>query len=154
MKLLLIEDDENKQTQIAVFLSANLPAVALAYARSYQTALKRLLAEEFDVVLLDMTIPTFDVTDVDDGGRPQAYGGREVLRQMDRRGILTPVFVVTQFDRFGEHRNALTLEQLDMALRGEHPRIYRGAVHYDSSLEAWKHELGTYLATFIRENTK
>jgi CheY-like chemotaxis protein len=154
MRILLIEDDENKRNQILAFLKATYTLLELDLAGSYQSGLKRLLVGAYDIVLLDMTIPTFDVTGVDDGGRPQAYGGRELLRQMSRRGILTPVLVITQFDRFGEHRNAVTLEQLDAMLRREHSNLYRGSVHYDSSLEGWKEELASHLVDFGPENNE
>ncbi len=149
MKILLVEDDENKRDRISDFLGRHYPQSTLAHAKSYQSGLKQLLTGSFNLVLLDMSIPTFDVTEIDDGGRPQAYGGRELLKQMDRRKICTPVLVVTQFARFGDHRDALTLEQLDSTLRNEHSATYKGAVYYDSALEGWKDELAHFMNALV-----
>lgn len=145
ISVLVVEDDENKRERLRDFLLSGRWQCNLSYAKSYQSGLRLLLNQSFDVVLLDMSIPTFDVTSTDDGGRPQAFGGRELLKQMDRRGLSAPVIVVTQFARFGDHTNALTLDQLDAALRKEHPSNYRGSVYYDSGFEGWRDELSTVL---------
>src|SRR5258708_830765 len=107
MRLLVVEDDENKRTQILGFLGERFSWVKVVAAESLQSGLKLIVSDQFDLILLDMTLPTFDVGIDEDGGRPRAYAGREILRQMDRRKIATPVIVLTQFDRFGEGNNAL-----------------------------------------------
>jgi CheY-like chemotaxis protein len=115
MRLLLVEDDDNKRLRLLSMLQSVTSDVDCA--ASYQGGLKALLRDSYDAVVLDMTLPTFDISEEDDGGRPQALGGRELLRQMKRRRIKSPVVVVTQFDQFGERRDALTRQQLDTELR-------------------------------------
>ena len=66
---------------------------------------------------------------------------RSILRQMDRRDIRIPVILVTQFDRFGEASDLLTLEQLDLQLGSEFPGIYRGAVYYNPAVAGWEEAL-------------
>ena len=58
-----------------------------------------------------------------------------------RRGIITPVIVVTQFDKFGDSGESKTREELDRELAEAHPKNYRGMVYYNSALEGWKDEL-------------
>jgi CheY-like chemotaxis protein len=150
MKVLVIEDDENKRNQILRFINERFPLATLTAAESFQSGLKLIITEQFDLVLLDMTLPTFDPGIDEDGGRPRAYAGREILRQMDRRRIETPVVVVTQFDRFGEGADALTLQELDARLRQAHPRTYHGAIYYSSSIEGWNEELARKMSRFER----
>ena len=144
MRLLLVEDDENKRIRLLNTLQPFAPAVDCA--GSYQGGLKALLQCRYDAVILDMTLPTFDISEDDDGGRPQALGGRELLRQMKRRRMKSPVVVVTQFDQFGERRDALTRQQLDSELRTQHGDIYIGLVFYDSTTEGWKEQLSALLS--------
>jgi CheY-like chemotaxis protein len=137
MRLLVVEDDENKRTQIIRFIRQSVPEAHIVTAASYQSGVRALLSASYDLVLLDMTMRTYDVTPEEEGGRPQAYAGRSILRQMVRRDIHTPVVLVTQFDRFGEERDLMTLEQLDKQLEREFPEIYQGAVYYNPSVAGW-----------------
>ncbi len=147
MKILIVEDDEDKRRQVIDFLRELTPGAVLEEARSLRSGLNAILKGGQDLVILDMTMPTFDITAEEDGGRPQAYAGRELLRHMKRRGIRTPAIVLTQFDRFGEGPNLLTLEQLDQALRAEHFEHYLGAVSYSVTDEGWKATLEVLVRT-------
>lgn len=146
MTILLVEDDENKRTLVEEFVRTEFPQTELKTARSLRSALNALLNARFDLVLLDMTLPTFDVSVDEDGGRPQAYAGRELLRQMDRRKIETPVVVLTGYESFGRDADALTLGQLDTQLREQHPQTYLGAVFYDATVSGWREALASIIA--------
>jgi CheY-like chemotaxis protein len=152
MRLLLVEDDDNKRLRLLRELQSISREVDCA--ASYQGGLKALLHERYDAVVLDMTLPTFDISEEDDGGRPQALGGQELLRQMKRRGIASPVVVVTQFDQFGERQDALTRQQLDAELRTHHSDIYAGLVFYDSTIEGWKEQLIALLSEALAGRPK
>lgn len=141
MRVLLVEDDENKRKQIESFLRETYTGIVVSNANSYQTGLRLLIAESFEWVLLDMSLPTFDMTSEEEGGRPQAFGGRQLLRQMRRRNISPRVIVITQFDKFGESAESLTREELDQELNQSHPATYRGMVYYNAALAGWKEEL-------------
>jgi len=90
--------------------------VVLEDAHSMQSGLRALLKQTPDLVLLDMNLPTYDITSEESGGRLQAFAGREILRQLARRNIFVPVVVVTQFDYLGEGRNRIALGELDQEL--------------------------------------
>jgi len=152
VKVLLVEDDENKRLRLLNVLQSI--RLAVDCAASYQSALKALLQVRYDAVVLDMTLPTFDISEEDDGGRPQALGGQELLRQMKRRSITSPAVVVTQFDQFGERRDALTRQQLDAELRAHHGDIYTGLVFYDSTTEGWKEQLVVLLSEALAGHDK
>ena len=141
MDVLIAEDDENKRSQLEAFIRKTFPQAKVSIARSLQSGLRLILRQKFDYVILDMTMPTYDISADEDGGRPQALAGREILRQLDRRDIVLPVIVLTQFDRFGEGEDTLTLSELDTQLRTQHPQTYRGSVYYNPALEGWKKEL-------------
>lgn len=147
MNILIVEDDENKRNQIVDFITETIPSSNVTVARSFQGGLRSIIAGGLDLILLDMTMPTFDVSVEEDGGRPQAYAGREILRQMDRRDITTPVIVVTQFDKFGEGIDEMGLEELDEQLYKDHPDSYKGVVYYNVAYAEWKQSLISTLST-------
>jgi DNA-binding NarL/FixJ family response regulator len=151
MKILIVEDDENKSLQLYNFFSEKFPQVEVENAQSLQGGLRKILDGGIDIILLDMTMPTFDIRLDEDGGRPQPYAGREILRQMDRRDIDVPVIVVTQFDRFGSGIDSMTLSELDKQLRLAHPENYKGAIYYDVSFGEWKDDLANKILRLQRE---
>jgi len=145
MKILIVEDDEDKRRQISEFLATIVPDLKLNEARSLQSGLHSIMAKAHELVVLDMTMPTFDITAEENGGRPQAYAGRELLRHMKRRNIRTPAIVLTQFDRFGKGADSLTLEELDKELRASHSEYYLGTVYYSVTYEGWKEQLANLI---------
>jgi CheY-like chemotaxis protein len=136
-RILIVEDDEDKAAKLAAFLLERHGIVEPVIARSLQSGLRAALEGHVDLMLLDMTMTNFDRTLKDDGGRPHAFAGREILRQMQREGVSFPVIVVTQFDRFGEEDEAVTLTDLIAELRSRFPDFV-GTVYYRSNVDDWK----------------
>ena|ERR1035437_2495250 len=141
MLALIIEDDQNKRKQLCRFLDEYYSQWQVEVAESYHSGLRRVLDNPVDFVLLDMTMPTFDISADEPGGELKGYGGWEILEEMDRRSMCIPVIVITQFDRFGDQENALTLHELDARLNRDYPEMYYGAVFYNSAREGWKTDL-------------
>ena len=149
MKILLVEDDENKRTQIIEFLRESQPARQVRAARSLQSGLDALFDDSPELVLLDMTIPNYDAGPEESGGYMYKTGGWEFLRQMERFDIRTPVIVVTQFEKFGDASDAMDLEELDRRLRSEHQDVYQGFVYYNAAISGWKAELASLIEVTI-----
>lgn len=83
MNFLIIEDDDNKIKQICEFLLSKYPTALLTTRRSYQSGLKEIINHKpYDLIFLDMSMPTFDVTPNNSGGRFRTYAGRDILEEM------------------------------------------------------------------------
>ncbi len=141
---MIVEDDDDKRVQIAKFVSDELTD-NFVEARSLQSSVRIIMKESFDLILLDMTMTNFDIAPIHQGGRPQSYAGKELLMQMVRRKIYYPVIVVTQFDIFESNGKKLTLEQLDMELEQQFPKVYWGAVHFNVKYDDWREKIKTLL---------
>ena len=141
MKVLLVEDDDIKSVRVANALVLAVPGVQIVNARSLRGAEAELEQYPFDLLVLDMSMPNFDVGTEEQGGRPQALGGEELLQFMRHYKLETPTVVVTQFNEFGSGRDRLTLSELNRRLRGEHGAWYLGSVYYDTSSDVWIEDL-------------
>lgn len=141
MTALIIEDDDLKMNRLRGFLVEEAPTLAIEVARSYKTGLRALTDLNPTLVLMDMTLPSFDIQPGSDGGRPLNLGGKELLRQMSRRGLRPSTIVVTGFDTFGGETSLVTLEQLDADLRREFSEFYLGSVYFNAASEDWKDKL-------------
>ena len=144
-RLLLVEDDDNKRSQIVALVKSHAPSVELLTARSLKSGLLALKQHVPDKIILDMTLPTFDVGPGEAGGDTHPFGGREFLQEMRRFRLEVPVVVVTQFETFDLGREMTTLHELDAQLRMDYPSIYLGAVYYHAALQSWRDELNTLM---------
>ena len=63
MRLLLVEDDEDKREQLLMFFDEHF-TFSVDEVRSFQSALKAIKTICYDLIILDMTIPTYDISPV------------------------------------------------------------------------------------------
>ena len=146
LQILLVEDEDPKSAHVANFVLACAPGAIISTAKSVNSALDALQDASPDLLLLDMSLPTFDVGDGEAGGRPQGFGGIEVLRHMTYAGINCPTLVITGYEAFPrEVGKPVDLSQIKIELADEFPKLFRGILHYNSTLDEWKVELRRHL---------
>lgn len=145
MRILIVDDDDNKVAQVEGHVREICVEDEIQVRRSFQSGLKEILLGHADLILLDMTMPTYDVTEREPGGRERRYAGREILRQMSRRGKHVPTVVITQYEQFEENGKEITLAELSATLRREFPHAYVATVYYQASGNDWMRELGHFI---------
>lgn len=93
MRLLIVEDER----RLAATLAAGLAAEGFTTAEAFDgvDGLRRACEEQFDVVVLDIMLP--------------GLSGYEVLRRMRRRGVWTPVMMLTAKDGEYDQTDAFDL---------------------------------------------
>jgi CheY-like chemotaxis protein len=148
MRTLLVEDDAAKREAILAYLLALSPMTATTEVGSFTAAIQALRQGEFDLVLLDMTIPSLPQS-TSDRDSVLVFGGRDVLRQMRRLGVTIPVIVITAYERFDEGRESMRMEELQRQLCDIYPQYYLGAVGFSFRNEVWKTELGQLISTLF-----
>src|ERR1039457_1834582 len=145
MKVLIVEDDEFKQRRIAQVVREAYPDVELSLERSVNSGLSGIVERRPDIILLDMSLTTFDVGPSEPGGRPQNFGGLEILRHMDRLGVVIPVIVITQHERFARGSQEVHLSVVRGELQEQHEQVFRGLVYYNSARGGWEKDLRTLI---------
>lgn len=150
LDVLLVEDEDPKRAHIENYLGALDWGVTIRIARSVNSALDALEIARPHLLLLDMSLPTFDIGDGEGGGRPQGFGGIEVLRQMTLSEWRCPTIVITGYEAFPrESGKTVDLSQLRSELEIEFPAIMKGVLHYNSTFDEWKSQLNKTLSDFI-----
>jgi CheY-like chemotaxis protein len=147
-KILLVEDDQNKLKQIGEFLNDSrdhLTDFALEIKKSYQSGLNAILNNQYDLILLDMSMHNFDKTAFETGGEFMQFAGEDILKEMDWNDIATSVVIVTQYDLIGDK----TLTELKKLWETNYPNIYKGTVYYSANETNWKTELLTQIKNQI-----
>lgn len=139
VQVLLVEDEAPKREHISQLLSELAPGVVVNTARSVTSALDILESGRIALLLLDMSLPTFDVGDRERGGRPQGFGGVEILRHMVMAEIECPTVVITGYEGFTRGGQMhVDLAQLRQELHDEFPTLIRAVLHYNSTYDDWK----------------
>lgn len=98
-KVLLVEDEPHKREELTACLEEFYDGdVELRHVDSVHAAFWDVSAFEFDLIVLDMALPTFTAEgDATDRGFDQAQGGVEVLRALKARGLSARIIVITQY---------------------------------------------------------
>jgi CheY-like chemotaxis protein len=141
-KVLIVEDEEPKFEHIKKHLEKLLTNISLVHVRSVTSATDYLEDETPDLMILDMSLPTFDISEEESGGRPQGFGGIEVLREMAIEKWRCSTIVITGYSAFPrDGENRVTLDELSKELMTEFPNILKGVLHFNSSFSEWQVEL-------------
>ena len=141
MKILVIEDDQNKSKQIVEFISKTFPDDVYDLKKSYQSGLKALLTSNYDILLLDMQLPNFDIKSGEDGYKFRKLAGFDILREIKRKNINSKVIVVTQFETFGEGESFIELDGLKKKLSDQFENLYVDTVFYSADKSVWQKQL-------------
>lgn len=149
MKILLVEDELHKRKHIAdQICTIGRGEWSVDEASSVTSALNYLDGQLPDLILLDMSLPTYDIKESERGGRPQGYGGIEVLRYMSMEEIPVPTVVITGYDAFPDSRGAVGLNKLKQEIFEEFPQTLRAVLRYDTTIPEWRAELLNILNNF------
>lgn len=132
-RILLVDDDDYKVSSVKLFLEKHTKSNIIV-EKALNPGLKRLFKETFDLILLDMSMPTFDIMETNNFN---SYGGLEFLKEMSRKKNETPVIIVTQYAIFGEGESKKTLEAIDEECKNLFNN-YKGVVLYSSTENSWE----------------
>ena len=146
--ILLVEDETPKLNHIKAFLNSLDDNLIIRHAMSVTTALESLERKLPDLLLLDMSLPTYDIGDREGGGRPQGFGGIEVMRHMVMDNLICPTIVITGYEAFMQDDGPVDLSLLRAEWEREFPSLLRGVLHYNSTYDAWKVELSKIIKDF------
>lgn len=147
MKILLIEDDEEKMEKLLNFINLQYPSANIEVARSFNAGLRAIIkSTSLNVILLDMSMPNYNATEEDpSGGAPEHFAGRDILSQMKLRELSIPTIVITMFDLFGESPDRISFAQLEEQLKVMYAPTFLGMVYYNSGQEGWKNALSNLI---------
>lgn len=140
MQCLIIEDDNYKSEHLQNILQEYFD-LSVEIKTSYKSGLIEALKPEYDFILLDMSMLTFDLSSQEKGGRPRHFAGKEIMLQMKRRNILTPVIIITQFENFGEGTEKINLNDLTKQVEDIQYSGYKNTIFYNMTKDEWKDEL-------------
>lgn len=146
--VLIVEDNQRKLEKLRDFMSTEFPQCVCEERMSYNSANKEIAInhEKYDLILLDMSMQTFDISDDESGGDPEPLAGRNILSQIYLRDIKTKVIVVTMYENYVD---GTKLKLLDQELRQEYSENYCGYIFFSHNNTDWYLKLKTLIKVSI-----
>ncbi|WP_299896773.1 hypothetical protein [uncultured Aquimarina sp.] len=140
MKILFIEDHPRKQAQIIEYVNSKFKDVEIITKNSYISGLRELITnnDKYNILLLDISMPNYDISSEDNGGDWMPLAGKKILQQMYLRDIPTKAIVVTMHGSFDD---GTKITELDNQLKEEFTDNYAGYVFYTQINEEWQDKL-------------
>jgi DNA-binding response OmpR family regulator len=138
MLIYIVEDDDLKLEKLNSFLESTLPNHHYKIGGSFQSGLRLIESETPDLVILDMTLPTFDRAPNAREGRPRPLGGYDLLRKLQLRRIDTKVIILTQLVSFGEDSKKVSFDEITERCRLEFPNLFIDSVYFDQGDISWQ----------------
>ncbi|WP_322046084.1 response regulator [Paraburkholderia sp. J67] len=149
LTILIVEDSEAKLSSIQALLEREIPGVSIRTACSVRSAIDDLVNFTPDVIIADMSLPTFDIEVGERGGTPRPFGGIEVFETLERNEVVIPVIVVTSYPLITDGHESLGLKDLSKRLASDFPETFEGTVYFDSAYSDWETEI-TQLINKVR----
>lgn len=147
MKCLIIEDDPFKMNHLESLMQKEFPLILVKTSKSYMSGINFILSEDFELILLDMSLPLYD-DETYQSSKPKNFGGRDILKEMKRNKKISLVKVITQYNEFDD--GSISMKDLDEQLKKIYPNIYQGYIHYETRFNQWEPELIEFIKTIFQ----
>lgn len=142
ISILVVEDEQPKYLHIKNYLEELCANAIFEQCKSVSSALNKLEDELPDLLILDMSLPTFDISEFEKGGRPQGFGGIEILRSMLLEKHQCPTIIITGYPAFiNDSGETVDLEELSKELLSNFNPFLKGTLHFNSTFSEWRVKL-------------
>lgn len=137
--VLIVEDDTYKEQQIVNYLKSKNNSIMITRNHSINSALRNVYKNNYDLIILDMSLPTFDTNEPE---HFQPYGGLIFLDELKRLKSSIPVVILTQYARFGEGDTEISIETIDETCRKKYQN-YKEILYFLNS--DWENKIIKYI---------
>lgn len=141
MNILLVEDEAQKLAELC-HLFNDFSTAKIKSVRSVRSALDYLRDGGLaDLMILDMSLPTFDIDEAESGGTPRPFGGIDVMRSLARLDLSLPTVIFTGYQSFEDETGTVALDALTRKMREEFEEFLVDVVQYTPFSSDWAEHL-------------
>ncbi|MFQ3252298.1 MAG: CheY-like chemotaxis protein [Loktanella salsilacus] len=141
MKVLIVEDDSYKRDAVAAFIRRKYTSVDVEFRKSVQSAVECVTNEDFDFVVLDMSLPSHDL---ESGGAlsiPRLSGGVEVLFELNYLKKTPKVIILTQYPEVEMSNELVPLLDVREFVAENYGVNIVDCVYFDFERSEWQDQL-------------
>ena len=141
-KILFIEDNKTKSEAIKNFIQESFEDYfELTIKESFTSGLRELFSDSYDVLFVDMSLPTRDGFSTSLINNHEQLGGHRIMSEMKRKNLNTTTILITMFAEFGINESFMDIKELNYILEKDFDEFYKRYVYYSSKEENWKDHL-------------
>lgn len=148
IKILIVEDDLFKTTDIKTYITKHFNDCDIDVVCSYQSGCNAAITNKYDILILDMSIPNFDVNYNENGGDTLKNGGELIMRELLDEDVDFSAVIISQYEEFGGE----SIDQIDNRLKKLCPNQYNGWITYSTSNNDWQGKLLNTIRNVISTN--
>lgn len=152
LKILLVEDNPYKQSRILEFLNTVDRELIVATAMSFTSGCQQIEAEKYALIILDVSLPTYDRSATESGGKFRILAGREIARKLVKLKVRSKVVFLTQYSSFSDKGMSYTFESLSKQLAKDCGDAFSAMVFFDATSSLWKEALQNIISKLPNEN--
>ena len=145
IRVLIIEDDPHKLNDVAGCVRSAIKGAVITEAKSVGAGSKQIRVADFDLVVLDMVLPSFSSP----GGGQQAQGGQQILRTIGRYAHHLPVILISQYPAVEIEDRSIETGVAKEDLTQQFGVQVVDSIHYDYQSGEWKQQLQLALDEFL-----
>ncbi|MDC5626366.1 response regulator [Acinetobacter sp. 12966] len=157
MNILLVEDEIPKKEHIKSFIATLFKEIECEYSIdvvcSVNSALDWIEESIPDLLILDMSLPTFDINleKKEFGGNPQGFGGIEVLKNLKIDKIICKTLIITGYEAFSKKDSKpIDINTIKSDLLMKYPEYIIDVLHFNSTYDTWKVKLKSSIEELIK----
>lgn len=147
----VIEDNPDKSAQLRNFVAGCSDDIELSTSASFQSGLKAVRQMSPDILLLDMTLPTFDRLPTQRDGRLRPLGGYDLLHKLKMKDLKPRVIIISQLESFPEGDEEVSLQEIATRCSTEFSEMYCGYVYFSQVDSFWQSQLRQFLKHLIEQ---
>ena len=141
-KILFIEDNKTKSEAIKNFIQESFEDYfELTIKESFTSGLRELFSDSYDVLFVDMSLPTRDGFSTSLINNHEQLEGHRIMSEVKRKNLNTTTILITMFAEFGINQSFMHIKELNYILEKDFDEFYKGYVYYSSKEENWKDHL-------------
>ena len=147
MKILLVEDEVHKRDEMIQCVQ-EVFGVPPEMVDGVRSAVLMVIEADFDIIILDMALPTFGESSIDNmTGHDQAQGGIEVLRALKFKGKYSKIIIVTQYPDFYIGSTKVKLKDASKIINDKYNQQVLAGVLYKYKSKATLQKIKSILRT-------
>ena len=136
-RILLIEDDQFKRDAINKVIASELSSTKIVEAHSVHAAVAEISAGTFDLLVLDMALPSHSVVAGESPATSMLSGGLEVVMELAYLSRRDPIVVLTQYPELEIEGELLAIPEAEERLRSMFGEPIRAVIHYEDQDSGW-----------------
>ena len=148
--ILVVEDNFNKMNKVIDCINSNLSDVNLEVGESFTSGWKKINSKHYDLICLDMSLPTFDQSDSEVGGRFRVFGGRELAQKMKRKNIKSKYIFITHYKNFSDHNKSYSFDELKVELLDSFKESCIDVIFFSNKSSEWRDTFSNHLVELNR----